>query len=108
MFMCTLAEIGWVVYNGHNQRVAAASIITGVAVITLSMWLLHTERKWGDFLLGGSNAKLYDPGMRSDMLDAARANSERQQQGAAPMVETELNQKETGGVVGGNEVTNRR
>ncbi|GMI49110.1 hypothetical protein TrCOL_g7438 [Triparma columacea] len=62
MFMATLGELGWVTYNSHPNRDVAASIVTCVAGITLLLWWSHTERKWTDFLLGGSNAKLYDPG----------------------------------------------
>lgn len=62
LFMCTLAQIGWVSYYSIPSRNIAASIITGVAVVTLAFWFLHTERKWGDFLMGGSEVQLYDPG----------------------------------------------
>ena len=48
-----------VTYYSHPDRMIAAPIVTAIAVITLLSWLLHTERKWGDFLMGGS--KLFEP-----------------------------------------------
>jgi hypothetical protein len=103
--MCTLAELGWVVYFDIPSRNIAASIITGVAAVTLGMWFLHTERKWGSFLMGGSGARLYDPGPQvrppSHSDAGSEAGSERSAT-ASPVTVDRMRNRRDDGPVGGN------
>jgi len=58
LFLCVLAQIGWVVFWEHQSaRYIASSLVTLVAMCTIIIWFAHTERKWRDFLLR-SDAKL--------------------------------------------------
>lgn len=61
LFMCVLAQIGWVVFWNHNSaRYYASGLVTFVAVVTLVLWFAHTDRKWGMFLMS-SEAKISNP-----------------------------------------------
>uniref|UniRef100_A0A7S4NBN3 Uncharacterized protein n=1 Tax=Odontella aurita TaxID=265563 RepID=A0A7S4NBN3_9STRA len=58
LFMCVLAQIGWVVFWDHESaRIYASTLITVIAMVTIVFWFAHTDRKWGGFLLS-SEARL--------------------------------------------------
>mmetsp|Transcript_12200 Transcript_12200/g.15818 ORF Transcript_12200/g.15818 Transcript_12200/m.15818 type:complete len:255 (-) Transcript_12200:166-930(-) len=59
LFMALLAQLGWVTFHSHPSRNTAASIVTAVAVTTGTIWLIHTKRKWGDFVQH-SSTKFFD------------------------------------------------
>jgi len=58
--MIVLGQVGWVVFINKEWYFATSGVISAVAVGTITLWFVHTERKWGDFLKAG-NARLFDP-----------------------------------------------
>eukprot|EP00591_Stephanopyxis_turris_P001115 CAMPEP_0195522248 /NCGR_PEP_ID=MMETSP0794_2-20130614/20197_1 /TAXON_ID=515487 /ORGANISM="Stephanopyxis turris, Strain CCMP 815" /LENGTH=201 /DNA_ID=CAMNT_0040651955 /DNA_START=335 /DNA_END=940 /DNA_ORIENTATION=+ len=51
LFMCVLAQIGWVIFWGHEAWSVASSLVSAIAVCTIVMWFAHTDRKWSEFLM---------------------------------------------------------
>ena len=61
LFMCVLAQVGWVVFWDHDSaRVYASTSVTIIAFFTIALWYARTDRKWRHFLLS-SEAKLRNP-----------------------------------------------
>jgi hypothetical protein len=61
LFMIDLALLGWVVFWKHGVARYSASIpVTFVSVFTVIVHLIHTYRKWGQWLLQ-SNVKILNP-----------------------------------------------
>ena len=60
IFMLSLGQVGWVVFHNNQGYVIASSSISIVAFVTITLWFVHTSRKWGDFLMSG-NVKLFNP-----------------------------------------------
>lgn len=63
LFMAVLAQVAWVTFWEHPGRNYAAALVTAIAIITLLFWFVHTDRKWGTFLLS-PQAKLSNPSAR--------------------------------------------
>ena len=60
LFMCVLAQIGWVVFWNHNARNYASALVTFISVCAMTYWFSQIYRKWFDFLIS-SDARLYNP-----------------------------------------------
>ena len=57
LFCLVLAQIGWVkYYNSYNAWIWASASMTVIALVTIVMYSIHTDRKWRDWLL--SNQEL--------------------------------------------------
>eukprot|EP00616_Rhizochromulina_sp_CCMP1243_P003722 CAMPEP_0118965562 /NCGR_PEP_ID=MMETSP1173-20130426/3101_1 /TAXON_ID=1034831 /ORGANISM="Rhizochromulina marina cf, Strain CCMP1243" /LENGTH=262 /DNA_ID=CAMNT_0006914207 /DNA_START=282 /DNA_END=1066 /DNA_ORIENTATION=+ len=52
LFMCVLAQLGWIIFHGYGvkDRNIAASIVTIVAALTSCWWFTHAVSKWGYFI----------------------------------------------------------
>jgi len=62
LFCMVLAQIGWVKLWHYDDRawIYASSCISLIAVSTIVVYVLHTDRKWRDWLLT-SETKLHNP-----------------------------------------------
>lgn len=61
LFMCVLAELGWVLYWNHEGAwLIASPLVTAVALCSMIFWFSHTDRKWSDFLMN-PEVKLFHP-----------------------------------------------
>lgn len=64
LFMMVLAEVGWVIFWGNWKAsgiaaVYASACVSIIAVLTVIIYLLHTDRKWRDWLL--TSNKIQNP-----------------------------------------------
>lgn len=61
LFMCVLAQVGWVIFWDHEKAtIYASTLVSVIALCTIVLWFAHTDRKWSGFLLS-VDAKLYNP-----------------------------------------------
>lgn len=65
LFMMVLAEVGWVIFweNWKNSGIAAvyaSACVSIIAILTVIIYLMHTDRKWRDWLLTSKN-KIQNP-----------------------------------------------
>ena len=61
LFMSGLALLGWVVFwKNEAARYPASISVTFISFLTISLHLIHTHRKWQEWLLK-SNVKILNP-----------------------------------------------
>jgi calcium release-activated calcium channel protein 1 len=63
LFLLVLAQMGWVVFWEKNEGSAwiiASSCVSVIAVLTVIVYLTHTDRKWREWLLA-SETTLHNP-----------------------------------------------
>lgn len=61
LFMICVAFLGWVVFwKNENARYPASISITCISAFTILLHLIHTNRKWGQWLIQ-SNVKIKNP-----------------------------------------------